>query len=125
MSLPEPPTGGEPGQLLCLTILGYKKAGLSEEDYQHHMTKVTAPLTQDLMVKYGIVRWTMIHNNTSTRAQMAHIFGPSFPNTSDYDCFTQIVFKSVHDYKKVLEDPFYKQNCAPDHGNFADMRNSK
>ena len=33
---------------------------MSEEDYRHHMTKVSAPLTQDLMVKYGVVRWTMV-----------------------------------------------------------------
>ena len=48
------------GKMLCLTICGYRKPGMSEEDYRHHMTKVSAPMTQDLMVKYGVVRWTMV-----------------------------------------------------------------
>lgn len=53
-------TGGQKGKFLCLTILGYRKAGMSEEDYRHHMTKISAPMTQDLLVKYGVKRWTMV-----------------------------------------------------------------
>lgn len=48
------------GKLLCLTILGYRKPGMTEEEYRHHMTKISAPMTQDLMVKYGMVRWTQV-----------------------------------------------------------------
>ena len=47
-------------KFLCLTILGYRKHGMSEEDYKHHMTKVSAPMTKDLMVKYGVKRWTQV-----------------------------------------------------------------
>jgi hypothetical protein len=52
---------GDPsGQFLCLTICGYRRLGMSEEDYRHHMTQVSAPMTKDLMVKYGVKRWTMV-----------------------------------------------------------------
>ena len=47
---------------LCLTICGYRKAGMSEEDYRNHMVNVSAPMTKGLMVKYGIQRWTQVNN---------------------------------------------------------------
>lgn len=60
---PADPPGSADGKLLCLTICGYRRPGMSEEDYRHHMTKVSAPLTQGLMVKYGVVRWTQGWNS--------------------------------------------------------------
>lgn len=63
-NLPAPPKGGANGQLLCLTICGYRRPGMSEEDYRRHMTQVSGPMTKGLMVKYGIVQWKMVRNPT-------------------------------------------------------------
>ncbi|KAF2205776.1 hypothetical protein GQ43DRAFT_336804, partial [Delitschia confertaspora ATCC 74209] len=87
-------------QHLCLPIRGYRKPGMSEEDYRHHMTKVSAPMTKELMVKYGVKRWTMIHNPTETRALISELYDSQMANVADSDCFSQVVFKSLEDYKR-------------------------
>ncbi|KAK4119025.1 hypothetical protein N657DRAFT_650712 [Parathielavia appendiculata] len=112
-------------EYLCLTICGYRKPGMSEEDYRHHMTHVSAPLTKDLMVKYGVKRWTQIHNTTATRALMAELYDSQMANVADYDCFSQVVFESLEDYKRMKQDPWYKEHLVGDHEKFADTKRSR
>ncbi|KAE8384090.1 EthD domain-containing protein [Aspergillus alliaceus] len=111
--------GLPPSRYLCLTILGYRKPGMSEEAYCRHMIQVSAPLTKDLMVKYGI------HNPTQTRLMMNRIYDRQMSNITDYDCFSQVVFESVEHYKMMKEDPYYKEHLFGDHDNFADTERSQ
>lgn len=67
------------GKLLCLTILGYRKPGMTEEEYRNHMTKISAPMTQDLMVKYGMVRWTQVGHRRKYRLRPRAIVQKSKP----------------------------------------------
>jgi len=82
-------------------------------------------MTQDLMVKYGVKRWTQIHNTSTTRALMTQLYDPQMANVADYDCFSQVVFKSVEDYKRMKQDPWYKEHLVGDHEKFADTKRSK
>lgn len=114
-----------PSKYLCLTILGYRKPGMSEEAYRRHMIEVSAPLTKDLMAKYGVKRWTVIHNSTETKNLMTHLYDRQMSNVADYDCFSQVVFESLEHYKKMKEDPMYKTKLFGDHEHFADTKRSR
>lgn len=113
------------GKYLCLTILGYKKPGMSDEDYANHMINVSAPMTKDLMAKYGIIRWTQIHNTHESRELMSQLYDAQMSNVADFDCFSQVVFESLDDYKRMKEDSWYKEKLMHDHENFADTKRSK
>ena len=45
-------------------------------------------------------------------------------NMADFDCFSQVVFKSLEDYKRMKEDPWYKEQLMDDHEKFADTKTS-
>ncbi|TVY84600.1 putative decarboxylase tpcK [Lachnellula suecica] len=117
-------SGSTEDKYLCLTICGYRKPGMSEEDYRNHMVNISAPMTKGLMVKYGVIRWTQIHNQSSTRALMGRLYDRQMANLADFDCFSQVVFKSVDDYKRMKDDPWYKEHLINDHENFADTKKS-
>lgn len=143
--------GGDNGRFLCLTVCGYKKVVMSEEAYRHHMTQVSAPMTKDLMVKYGIVRWTQVcllpttyiylgmypsskgypaqrseqvHNQSATRAMMSQLYDPQMARLADFDGFSQVVFRRLDDYKRFKQDPEYKSRLVGDHEKFADTKRS-
>jgi hypothetical protein len=63
LDFPDVPSQQKPsndGRLLCLTICGYRRKGMGEEEYRRHMVEVSAPMTRELMVRHGIVRWTQV-----------------------------------------------------------------
>lgn len=49
-------------RLYCLTVCGYRKPTISEEDYVEYMTKKHSRLVRGVMAKYGVIRWTHVGN---------------------------------------------------------------
>lgn len=56
----------EPQRLLCWTVCAYRKPGMDEKEYHKYMSEVHAPLVKDLMVKYGMIQWSMVESSTSS-----------------------------------------------------------
>ena len=44
---------------------------------------------------------------------------------SDIDCFSQGVFEKLEDYKRMKQDPWYKEHFVGDHEKFADTKRSR
>lgn len=66
-----------------------------------------------------------IHNPGATRSLMAELFDPQMTIVADFDCFSQVVFESLEDYKRIKQDPWYKEHLIGDHEKFADTKKSK
>ncbi|KZZ88479.1 Dimeric alpha-beta barrel [Moelleriella libera RCEF 2490] len=118
-------------RLLCLTITGYRRPGLSEQECRDFMTRVHAPLAAELMAEYGIERYAMraddataqqTHNDSQTRPLLYALDDAEFSNLSDYDFVVQFVFRDVADLKRMKADARFLEKLAPDHVRFADMR---
>lgn len=78
--------------------------------------------TNDIKLTLSFVK---IHNQRSTRALMNEIVDPQMVNIADFDCFSQVVFKSIEDYKSFKKDPYYKKHLFGDHVHFADTQRSQ
>ena len=65
-----------------------------------------------------------IHNTLQTRALMKQLFDSQMANVADFDCFSQVVFNNLEDYKRIKQDPWYKEHLVGDHENFADTKKS-
>ena len=75
-------------------------------------------------VRIELLTKRKIHNTTSTRALSAQLYDPQMTNLADFDCFSQVVFKSLDDYKRMKEDPWYKEQLMGDHEKFANTKTS-
>ncbi|GAB7355308.1 hypothetical protein MBLNU459_g5842t1 [Dothideomycetes sp. NU459] len=112
-------------RLLCWTVCGYRKEGMSEDAYHKYLSDVHGPLVRSLLVKHGFHSYSLVHTDTSTRANMDKIFDPQFANVADYDCIIQATFDNVDDFVKFKADPEFLEKIAPDHENFADTKRSR
>ena len=57
-------------KVLCLTICGYKKPSMSQEDYRTYMTNKHAPLVQGIMARYGMLSYTQVILPYSSSSQV-------------------------------------------------------
>ncbi|PCG96591.1 Dimeric alpha-beta barrel [Penicillium occitanis (nom. inval.)] len=55
---------------------------------------------------------------------MSKLYDPQMANVADFDCFSQVVFENIEDYKRMKQDPWYKEHLMQDHEAFADTKRS-
>ena len=65
-----------------------------------------------------------IHNPLVTRSLMSQLYDSQMANIADFDCFSQVIFERLEDYKRMKQDPWYQQHLVSDHENFADTKRS-
>jgi hypothetical protein len=55
---------------------------------------------------------------------MSQLYDPQMAKLADFDCFSQVIFRRLQDYKQFKQDPEYKRRLMGDHEKFADTRRS-
>lgn len=55
---------------------------------------------------------------------MRQLFDSQMANIADFDCFSQVVFRNLEDYKRMKQDPWYQKHLVGDHEKFADTKKS-
>jgi EthD domain len=53
-------SSASPQKVYALTICGYRKPGMSEEDYHEYVSQRHAPCLKELLFKNGILDYTVV-----------------------------------------------------------------
>ncbi|KAJ5785207.1 uncharacterized protein N7503_010419 [Penicillium pulvis] len=107
-------------QLLCITMLGYKKPGLTEEELCDFQVSQHSQLVSGLMEKHGVVRYSITHNAAKPMDLLPRLFDPNYVEYSDHDFVVQIIIPNLESFLALKDDPIYKERVAMDHLKFAD-----
>ncbi|KAK4459524.1 dimeric alpha-beta barrel [Cladorrhinum samala] len=114
------PTSPPNGASLVLTICASKKDALGEAEFHDYLTHSHAPLVKQVLARHGITRYTMTHNTTATKSELAKVMDAQFSQQLQYDVITQIRFPSMQSFVNFRNDSFYKEMVMPDHDVFTD-----
>ncbi|KAL4781317.1 hypothetical protein BJX76DRAFT_360013 [Aspergillus varians] len=112
-------------RLLCLTMMGYRKPGIDENDLCYLMVNKHAQMISNLMEKYGIISYTITHNTEKVSSLLSQLFDPSRVAFSDHDFIVQIMFPDIESFLKLKADPLYIERIAQDHLSFSDPTDEK
>ncbi|KAB8078292.1 hypothetical protein BDV29DRAFT_152821 [Aspergillus leporis] len=96
-----------PRPLLCLTMTGYRRREIGEADLCRHQMNNHAYLLSDLMIKYGIESYSIVHNTNKTNAFLSKLFDPGRIEFDDHDFVVQIILPDIDSYLRLKEDPLY------------------
>lgn len=81
-------------------------------------------LSSTITFRFDTDQIKKIHNQAETRAMMSQLYDPQMAKVADFNCFSQVIFRRLEDYKRFKQDPVYKQRLTGDHENFADTKKS-
>lgn len=77
---------------------------------------------EDIAPKLMIIK---IHNTMKTRGYMKELYDSQMAVVAYFDCFSQVVFRRLEEYKSFKQDPWYNEHLMGDHVHFADTQRSR
>ena len=96
-------TSDSPSKLFALCIFGYRKEGMSEEDYHDYVSQRHAPCLRGLLVKNGIIDYTIVRfYQRSSQHDSENGSAPSFKHMAD--TVADDISKTATQYHRRQED---------------------
>ncbi|PPJ53236.1 hypothetical protein CBER1_11770 [Cercospora berteroae] len=115
--------------LYRVTILAYRKDGMSEEEFHRHWTNSHAPKVSEHLRKHGIVGYTQYHTpswlRAEARSQLPTLGDFIVENAVDYDGFVELRMPELSCFENAMNDPYYAEVVAPDEKSFWKFATSK
>ncbi|CAK1361064.1 hypothetical protein CB0940_03525 [Cercospora beticola] len=115
--------------LYRVTILAYRKDGMSEEEFHRHWTNSHAPKVSEHLRKHGIVGYTQYHTpswlRAEARSQLPTLGDFTVENVVDYDGFVELRMPELSCFENAMNDPYYAEVVAPDEKSFWKFATSK
>ncbi|KAL8748185.1 MAG: hypothetical protein Q9190_000004 [Brigantiaea leucoxantha] len=118
--------GGNSQKLLVLTTFAYRKPDMPAEDYHRYISEIFVPLSSDIMARHGCVRRFIAHNHAVPRELAATIADP-YPveDFLDYDAVITTVVSDAEKFKRMKQEPYWKEKIIPDWKNFTDTSRNR
>ena len=141
--------GGNSQKLLVLTTFAYRKPDMPAEDYHRYISEIFVPLSSDIMARHGCVRRFIVrelaylerqpmpvspvlilrlqaHNHAVPRELAATIADP-YPveDFLDYDAVITTVVSDAEKFKRMKQEPYWKEKIIPDWKNFTDTSRNR
>ena len=128
--------------LIRISVFANRNPSLSEGQFHSHWTHHHGPLVSSWLQKHGIIRYTQVlrlfapshptipttNNSSQFHTPASHrdlrIQGFETPTLS-YDGVADFYVKSLEDFKKAYEDPYYRDVVKKDEEYLFDVKNMR
>ncbi|KAI5357772.1 putative EthD domain-containing protein [Septoria linicola] len=115
--------------LYKVTILAYRKEGMSEEDFHVHWTNSHALKVSEHLRKHGVVGYTQYHTPSWLRKEaqehLPALGNFTVDNAVDYDGFVELRMPELSCFENAMNDPYYADVVSPDEQSFWEFATSK
>ncbi|KIX02201.1 uncharacterized protein Z518_08140 [Rhinocladiella mackenziei CBS 650.93] len=100
-----------------ISILCKRKPGISEDEFHNYWANHHGPLCQELLCKYGIIKYNQFHITPEYKDKLA-AFGVQAPS---YDGMAEFLVHRFEDMVTFFTAPEYLEKIRPDELKFVDQ----
>jgi len=103
-------------ELTRISVMVSRRRDISEEEFHRYWANNHGPLVQEMLVQYGIVKYTQYHITPEYKAK-----GQAIGGATPYDGVAEFFVHRYEDMTNFFADPRYMEIIRPDEEKFVDV----